>query len=156
MFDIRRATRQDAEAAYAIRRAAIVHKCSPDYGGELAQAWADVPHTEGYTALVAEQFHLAWVDGCVVATGMIDLASGELGALFVRPEYMCRGIAQAMVAHLEQIALNAGLDEIHLDATLNAAAFYRRCGYAGDEQALYQSPFGLQLACVPMRKRLVR
>ena len=39
---------------------------------------------------------------------------------------------------------------------LNAADFYRRCGYVGDEQAIYHSPSGLQLACIPMRKHLRR
>lgn len=155
MLDIRRATRHDARDAYAIRRQAILHQCSGDYGEDLARAWAEVPHSEGFTALVADHFHLACLDGSTVATGMIDLASGELGGLFVLPGHMQRGVARAMVTHLERIAWAAGLEQIHLDATLNAAAFYRRCGYEGDTQAIYHSPAGLQLLCVPMRKALI-
>ncbi|UHC82082.1 hypothetical protein LS633_27470 [Pseudomonas sp. NIBR-H-19] len=44
--------------------------------------------------------------------------------------------------------------EVCLDATLNAVDFYRRCGYIGEGSAIYQSPSGLQLACVPMVKAL--
>ncbi|MFV3402421.1 MULTISPECIES: GNAT family N-acetyltransferase [Pseudomonas] len=154
MPDIRRATQDDAEDAYAIRCQAILAQCPPFYGAQLAHAWAHVPHSEGFTALVAEHFHLACLQGQSVATGMIDLNSGELGALFVLPGYMGRGIARAMVGHLEAIAVAAGLDEIHLDATLNAAPFYRRCGYVGDNQGVYHSPSGLQMLCVPMRKQL--
>jgi hypothetical protein len=37
---------------------------------------------------------------------------------------------------------------------LNAAQFYRRRGYEGCEQSIYHSPSGLELACIPMVKRL--
>ncbi|MBC3450432.1 GNAT family N-acetyltransferase [Pseudomonas mosselii] len=87
---------------------------------------------------------------------MLDLHSGELGALFVLPSFMGQGIARRMVEHLEGIARVEGLETVHLDATLNAAAFYRRCGYVGEAQSTYQSPFGLELSCIPMRKAMVR
>ncbi|MCU7239973.1 MULTISPECIES: GNAT family N-acetyltransferase [Pseudomonas] len=87
---------------------------------------------------------------------MLDLHSGELGALFVLPSFMGRGIARRMVEHLESIARAEGLETVHLDATLNAAAFYRRCGYVGDALSTYQSPFGLELSCIPMRKAMAR
>lgn len=154
MLKIRRATHDDAPVAYAIRRLAILDQCSDHYGAAAAQAWANVPYTDGYAELVAERFHLACLDDTVVATGMLDVQSGELGALFVHPDSLQQGIARAMVAHLEHLAVTAGLGEVHLDATLNAAAFYRRCGYVGDSLAVYHSPFGLELPCVPMRKAL--
>lgn len=154
MLKIRRATHDDAQMAYDIRRLAILDQCTEHYGATAAQAWANVPYTDGYAELVADRFHLACLDDTVVATGMLDFESGELGALFVHPGYLQRGIARAMVAHPEHLAVTAGLEEIHLDATLNAAAFYRRCGYAGDRLAVYHSPFGLELPCVPMRKAL--
>jgi GNAT superfamily N-acetyltransferase len=156
MLEIRRASRHDALHTYTIRRQAILHQCAGAYGDSLAQAWANVPFSEGYAALVAEHFHLAWVDGTIAATGMLDLRSGELGALFVLPSFMGQGIARKMVEHLEGIARAEGLEAIHLDATLNAAAFYRRCGYVGDALSTYQSPFGLELSCIPMRKALAR
>lgn len=89
-----------------------------------------------------------------VATGFIDLQSGELGALFVLPAYIGQGIGRSMLLHLERLALEAGISDIHLDATPNAAPFYRCCGYLGTSQAIYLSPTGLELPCVPMRKRL--
>ena len=154
MLDIRRASRHDALDTYAIRRQAILWQCTEAYDAALAQAWADVPFTEGYAALVAEHFYLACMGDTLVATGMLDLDSGELGALFVLPAFMGRGIARAMVEHLEGIARAEGLEAVNLDSTLNAAAFYRRCGYIGDALSIYQSPFGLELSCIPMRKVL--
>ncbi|MDP1249940.1 GNAT family N-acetyltransferase, partial [Klebsiella pneumoniae] len=61
---------------------------------------------------------------------------------------------KAMLDHLENVARELAIEEVVLDATLNAASFYRRHGYTGDEQAVYHSPSGLQLACIPMTKRI--
>ncbi|MBG8559463.1 N-acetyltransferase [Pseudomonas sp. FBF18] len=63
--------------------------------------------------------------------------------------------AEQMLAFLEALARNLGLAQVNLDATLNAAAFYRQCGYVGEATALYHSPRGIDLACVPMTKVLV-
>lgn len=42
------------------------------------------------------------------------------------------------------------IEQVVLDAT----SLYSACGDVGDEQAVYRSPSGLVLACVPMVKRL--
>lgn len=57
-----------------------------------------------------------------------------------------------MMQHLETLARSAGLAEIRLDASLNAAPFYRSLGFSGDEVSLYHSPRGFSLACIPMVK----
>ena len=46
------------------------------------------------------------------------------------------------------------MSNVNDEATLNTAAFYRRCGFIGDAQAVYHSPSGVQLACVPVHKQL--
>ncbi|MNJ70309.1 hypothetical protein D3C77_667580 [compost metagenome] len=71
------------------------------------------------------------------------------------PGYMQQGLGKQMLAFLEALARNLGLAQVNLDATLNAAAFYRQCGYVGEATALYHSPRGIDLACVPMTKVLV-
>jgi N-acetylglutamate synthase-like GNAT family acetyltransferase len=85
---------------------------------------------------------------------MLDLDNSEIGAIFVLPGFMQQGIGLKMLSHLECLARELGLKAVNLDATLNAADFYRRCGFVGDEPSIYHSPSGLQLACVPMVKRL--
>nr|WP_308452266.1 GNAT family N-acetyltransferase [Pseudomonas syringae] len=82
---------------------------------------------------------------------MIPVTSKAEMGLFPK-QLLC---AKKMVTHLEHLARNAGLAEIHLEATLNAESFYQRCGFTASAQAVYNSPSGLQLACVPMRKQLV-
>ncbi len=116
--------------------------------------WTRGSASDGYSVLMEKRFYLGCVNGEPVATGMLDLANNEVGALFVRPAFTGRGYGKAMLDHLETVARHIAVEEVVLDATLNAVSFYRACGYVGDEQAVYHSPSGLVLACVPMVKRL--
>jgi len=155
MLQIRKAERCDAEAAFDIRFQAIQHQCRTVYTNAQVMAWTCVPFTDKYRSWVEKDYQLACVNGLPVATGLINLQNGELGAIFVLPQFMGQGIGKKMVTHLEHLARKAGLTEIHLEATLNAESFYRSCGFTGSAQAVYNSPSGLQLACVPMRKQLI-
>ena len=154
MLEIKRATPTDANAAFDIRRAAIRSQCIGAYTAEHMALWTRGKAEDGYSALMEKPFYLGWLNGEPIATGMLDLANNEVGALFVLPAFTGRGYGKAMLDHLEQVARELAIEEVVLDATLNAASFYRVCGYVGDEQALYHSPSGLQLACVPMKKQL--
>lgn len=53
------------------------------------------------------------------------------GAIFVLPGFMQQGIGMKVLNYLECLARDLGLEEVNLDAMLNAADFYRRCGYMG-------------------------
>ncbi|OCW19201.1 GNAT family N-acetyltransferase [Pseudomonas sp. S3E12] len=154
MLEIKRATPTDANAAFDIRRAAIRSQCIGAYTAEQMALWTRGKAEDGYSALMDKPFYLGWLNGEPVATGMLDLANNEVGALFVLPAFTGRGYGKAMLDHLEQVARELTIEEVVLDATLNAASFYRACGYVGDEQAIYHSPSGLQLACIPMKKQL--
>jgi len=154
MLEIKRATPTDANAAFDIRRAAIRSQCIGAYTAEQMALWTLGKAEDGYSALMDKPFYLGWLNGEPVATGMLDLANNEVGALFVLPAFTGRGYGKAMLDHLEQVARELAIEEVVLDATLNAASFYRACGYVGDEQAIYHSPSGLQLACIPMKKHL--
>ncbi|MGE8326822.1 GNAT family N-acetyltransferase [Pseudomonas urmiensis] len=154
MFEIRRATRDDAQIAFDIRRLAIRAQCIGPYSQQDMLAWTRGSLNEWFTDLVQQHFQLVCAQGRVVATGMLDVEEGEIGAIFVHPEFMGRGIGRLLIEHLEGLALEANLAQIKLDATLNAVAFYRACGFVGEQRSIYQSPSGLQLACVPMLKVL--
>ena len=154
MLEIKRATPDDAERAFEIRREAIRGQCIGAYSAEQMALWTRGHASDGYSVLMEKQFYMGWLNDEPVATGMLDLADGEIGALFVLPAYMGQGLGKAMLAHLEGVARQQAIEQVMLDATLNAVSFYRACGYVGDEQAVYRSPSGLVLACVPMVKRL--
>lgn len=155
MLQIKRATQADAQAAFDIRLLAIRGQCIGAYSREQMLLWTRGRAEDGYSALMDKPFYLGWVNGEPVVTGMLDPDNHEVGALFVLPEFAGRGYGKAMLDHLENLARELAIEHVVLDSTLNAASFYRACGYVGDKQAVYHSPSGLTLACIPMTKRLV-
>lgn len=154
MFQIKRATPSDAQAAFDIRLLAIRHQCIGAYTPEQMLAWTAGSAEQGYSVLMDRHFYLGYVQGEPVATGMLDVERCEIGAIFVLPGFMQQGLGLKILKHLEALARSLGIKQVNLDATLNAAAFYRRCGYVGDTPAIYHSPSGLELACIPMVKTL--
>lgn len=154
MLEIKRATPDDAERAFEIRCEAIRGQCIGAYSVEQMTLWTRGRASDGYSVLMEKHFYMGWLNDEPVVTGMLDLASREIGALFVLPAFMGRGFGKSMLAHLECLARQQTIEQVVLDATLNAVNFYRACGYVGNEQAVYRSPSGLVLACVPMVKRL--
>ncbi|MCP2053483.1 UNVERIFIED_ORG: GNAT superfamily N-acetyltransferase [Pseudomonas fluorescens] len=154
MLEIKRATPADAQTAFDIRLLAIRSQCIGAYTAEQMALWTRGKAEDGYDTLMDKPFYLGWVNGEPVVTGMLDLDNNEMGALFVLPEFAGRGYGKAMLDHLEKLARELAIEEVVLDSTLNAASFYRACGYVGEEQAVYHSPSGLELACIPMVKRL--
>jgi GNAT superfamily N-acetyltransferase len=152
MITIRKATRSDAHDAWHIRRNSILEKCVHDYPEALLAAWTDGTPGDKWAGLVERGFYVATDREVVVATGMLTVETGQIDAIFVRPSHMGLGVGRQMLRFLENLAHSHGLATIKLDATLNAAPFYRRCGWAGDTISTYRSPRGLELACVPMTK----
>jgi len=154
MLEIKRANQADAQAAFDIRLLAIRSQCIGAYTRDQMMLWTRGNAQDGYNALMDKPFYLGWVNDEPVVTGMLDLANNEVGAIFVLPGYTGRGYGKAMLDHLEALARTLNIEQLVLDATLNAATFYRRYGYVGHDEAIYHSPSGLQLACIPMVKRL--
>jgi GNAT superfamily N-acetyltransferase len=153
-FVIRKATRADAPTAWDIRRAAVMSECVSAYPLDQLEEWTGGAPSKAFTDAVEERFLVITVDERLAGTGMIDLTTGKIDAIFVDPAFMKRGIGAGMVAHLETLARSHGLPKLRLDSTLNAAPFYRSLGFEGDEIAQYRSPRGLTMNCIPMTKRL--
>lgn len=151
---IRKATLDDAPSCFEIRRQAIRAQCGDHYPRRDLEIWTSGEMSEVFASRVADQFYVAVMDEHVVGTGMIDLAKGRIDAVFVAPGHMRRGVGRALMEHLEGLAIDAGLPDIHLDATLNAVPFYRTMGFAGEGMDIYESSLGVRLPCVPMTKRM--
>lgn len=154
MLSIRRASGKDAGIASAIRRAAILAECADAYPQDLLQRWVDNSIRDELLTDPANEFYVLERDGEVVATGMLNTSTGRLDAIFVAPHATRMGLARRMIEHLEQRAVALGLSQLVLDSTLNATGFYRKLGFAGEQESVYESPKGITLACVPMEKVL--
>ena len=154
MLTFRPAREADAQACWDIRVEAIRAGCSRVYSPEQIRIWTSDSPSPAYAAMVERHYQLASIEQQIVGIGMIDLQSGKVDAIFIRPTFMGLGVGRQMLAHLEQLARERHLHQVSLESTLNAAPFYRHCGYAGEQIATYESPLGISLDCVPMSKTL--
>ncbi|MEN5091623.1 GNAT family N-acetyltransferase [Pseudomonas protegens] len=153
---IRKAHGDDAQRVFDIRNQAINHQCRGHYPDADLQIWTAGSLADYFIEVVESTGYVAVIDDLVTASGLLDLETGQVDAVFVDPAYMGQGIGRQMMAYLEERAQQAELPHLILDSTLNAADFYRHCGFVGERIAQYQSPRGLTLACVPMIKHLAR
>lgn len=92
--------------------------------------------------------------GVIVGYAILDTDSGEVDAVFVEPSRQGAGIGQALMAAVEAMAREAGLDRLFLSASLNAVAFYGRAGFRVLRERLYPHRSGILVRSMLMEKRL--
>ncbi|MGI4861387.1 MAG: GNAT family N-acetyltransferase [Janthinobacterium lividum] len=156
MLTIRKAGSDDVLDAWEIRKASVLAACAGYYPEASLSAWVEGAPTDKWASTVERDFYVAVDGGRVVGTGMLTVASGQVDAIFILPSHMERGIGRRMLQSLEAMARDHGLVSMRLDATLNAAPFYRYCGWSGDSVSIHRASSGLELACVPMTKSVAQ
>ncbi|MCL1068648.1 GNAT family N-acetyltransferase [Shewanella olleyana] len=151
---IRKATVDDATAAFEIRNLAILSQCTGHYNPDVLAKWTEGDVPVGFIHDFAKYGYVCVIEDSVVGVGMIDLETGMVDAMFVRPEHFGKGLGKGMLRYLEMLARQTSCKVLKLDASLNAVEFYRACGFIGEQQAIFHSPRGIELVCVPMEKIL--
>ena len=139
---LRVATEDERERAYALRHEVFVVE-----QGVPADVERDV--------LDATADHVLARDGAgrAVATGRlvrVDAGTGKIGRMAVARDVRGQGAGAAVLAELERVAAERGLESIVLHAQTSARGFYDRKGYVA-EGPLFEEA-GLEH--VTMRKRL--
>lgn len=122
---------------------------------------------DGHTALIRdaaypadlERSHptLAFADGRLVATaGWLAMSdrpeTARIRKVFVEPGVARRGLASWMVREAERAAAEAGYPRFFVRANLNAVPLYRRLGYTDVEAGSMETPAGVGLPVLFMRK----
>jgi putative acetyltransferase len=115
----------------------------PIRDGEQAQ-----PRREGQIRLIAE------LDGEPVGIGALFPDRSELDAVYVLPSAARRGVGTVLVREIERIAIERGVKQLHLDASLNAEPFYLAMGYEVVERGEHILNSGQAMACVRMMKNV--
>ncbi len=77
-----------------------------------------------------------------------------LKALYVHPELAGQGIGQGLLREMEQRCRALGLESLELNASFNAAAFYRRCGYEAQGPVAQPLTDTVSMGAIRMVKRL--
>jgi GNAT superfamily N-acetyltransferase len=160
-MELCKAVAEDAQAIWDLRNKAILAGCKGYYDELSLARWTEGELTESFTAVVAQGFYIMKDGARVVGSVMLDLthpelksAEGQVEALFVAPDVMGRGVGKRLMAFVEELALAQGISRLRLESTLNAAPFYRACGFGEEKRSLYQSPRGFTLDCCLMYKNL--
>lgn len=89
----------------------------------------------------------------VLGFGIFFQKLGELRALYVHPAEGRRGIGRQILQVLETQAAERDILRIHLNASLNAEAFYRANGYTSLAPGKFRLSAGVEMDCVKMEKR---
>jgi GNAT superfamily N-acetyltransferase len=76
-------------------------------------------------------------------------------SVFVAPERARQGLATALMAHVEEDALNAGIRKLKLTATLSGAPLYEALGYRTGRQFHITLGCGQRFGAVDMEKHLL-
>lgn len=107
--------------------------CSKNYSSEQIKIWKDrlIPDIFAEIASNMEDYY-----GIVAVSGeqicgvcFLDLKHSKVKALYVHPDFFGQNVGKKLMVKIEEIAQSKGLEELCLDASHNAIAFYERVGY---------------------------
>src|ERR1700743_309564 len=140
-FTLRPVVPEDALAIIDAHRDAVRGTAVASYSHEIVEEWApnDVSpeRLQGFARAIAsgEEIAVGAIDstGIVIGFGSIVPKYNELRAVYVRSRYGRRGVGQSILRRLEELARNAGLKELSMDASVNAESFYNAHGFVSEK-----------------------
>jgi putative acetyltransferase len=121
---------EDAGRLAALFRAAVRSLASRDYPAAQIHAWvAAIQDTEQFARRCAAK--MTWVAVCESQiAGFSDLEpDGHIDMLYVDPELARRGIARALLAHVESTAAESGIRRLYTEASITARPVFERAGF---------------------------
>lgn len=151
-MEIRKASKNDINIAWQIRKESIVAECSAFYSAEIMELWLHGALPDDFSKELENNFYIAVVNKEIVGLGALSFKEHKIYAIFVKPEFLKKGIGKKMLIFLEGLAFENGMDTIYLDSTLNAAEFYWSLGYVGNKIIKYNNPRGFVMDCIAMSK----
>jgi len=145
----------DAGMLSAVFYASVRTIARRDYAEDQVRAWApDVVDLDEFgERRAATSTWVAEIAGEI--GGFSDCAvDGHIGMLYVRPDFQRRGVARALLTHIEDTARSRGLDRLYTEASITARPVFIALGFAElSEQSVTRS--GIALTNYRMEKRLV-
>lgn len=130
-MEIRLAYPEEAEQCWHIRNLAIRHECLSCYNPAVVSAWTPDDMPEVYRDLIIDNpFYICALPGSkLVATGVLELSSRSLGAIFTLPEYTGKGFGSLIIESLKKEAIKRKIPSLTLSSTPNAKSFYEKHGF---------------------------
>lgn len=152
---IRTYAESDAHATLDVFLSAITQTAALNYTQEQTDAWAR-PNERNIdqwnTVRNSLNTIVADINGHVA--GFSDVSdSGYIDMMFVAPEFGRRGVASALLSHLQRQAISQGTSELTTHASITARPFFERHGFTVIAE---QHPItnGVQMVNYQMRLQL--
>jgi len=155
---LRRARAGDGAAICEIQIAAIRELGRSHYTQAEVDAWSGVHDgslsPERSEGAVLESFTIvAEASGSIIAFGTLD-DNGEVGAVYVRPEWTRQCIGSAVLSELLSEAGRRGLAHVCTKASLSGEAFYAQAGFEAQERRRHRFRSGEKIDYIWMVKQL--
>jgi putative acetyltransferase len=148
VVDVRAATEADCDEIYRIQVAAIRSLPGGSQGRDGIEKWLAGQQPSVYARSMAEELFVVAEDDGIVGWGALKVPKREISNVFVDPAFHRRRIGTAIIARLETLAADAGIDVVQLQATGTAIDFYSANGYRPDPPVAPGADWAL------MKKRL--
>ena len=120
----------DAALLASLFRAAVCSVAPGDYTAPQARAWASSLIDEAKFAerCAVKSTWVAEIEDRIA--GFSDLESdGHIDMLYVHPHLQRRGVAPALLGHIEKLARALGLARLYTEASITARAVFERMGF---------------------------
>lgn len=131
------------------------------YSDEVLAAWSpppDASRRHWLAGLISRDSTLCTVavsgDEAIVGFCIALPEDALLKALYVHPGIAGQGIGQGLLREMEARCRALGLEALELNASHNAAAFYRRCGYEAKSPVAQLLTETVSMAATRMVKQL--
>ena len=152
---IRQAGHDDREAIWRVHTAAVRVLCAGWYSCEQIGVWTGRLGPDSYRAALERcEIVVAEREDEIVGFGQIDVMRAEIEAVYVVPAAVRSGVGSALLAHLEAMARDHGLQHLALCASLNAESFYARRGYRARGRENHALTTAMAVDCIRMDKVL--
>ncbi len=99
---------------------------------------------------------LAFLDEIPIGFGIFDKKQQRIGAIYVKAAYTGLNIGTALLKEFERIAIQNCCEQLSLDSSLNAKAFYEKHGFESISEGFFSLPSGRQMKSVSMSKMLTK
>lgn len=120
----------DASTLVSLFRASVREIASRDYTASQIRAWAP-DHIDGGRLgqeCASRPTWIAEVEGRIA--GFSDLEpDGHVDMLYVHPDFQRRGVARALLMHIEKAARAAGLRRLYTEASITARPVFEAMGF---------------------------
>lgn len=152
---VRAAGTRDAEALWSVHRESIRVLCRKDYSSEQIAAWISGLAPDLYVRSMAEHQEKMWIaEADSGPVGFAGRRRDEITAVYVVPEVTRRHVGSVLLKTLEAGAMQEGVQELWLDASLTAVPFYQGHGYTVVRELSHTLRSGVPIICVRMEKAL--